>query len=260
MFSLMIKGEYGESLSFPDTRRYVLTDVSGLDPPVAELSFTQISGVDGSSFSSGQVGNRNIVLTMTVLPPLEQNRIFLNRIFTLKSKVKICYESESLDVYTYGYVESLSCNAFELGQQATVSVICGNPYFLAQSTSGITFSAIKKKAYVNAGQASTGFEVRIKIADCDVLMPAVTNETTGELIRISDTFKSGDEIVISTVYGKRSITLCRDGAETSLLDKLHENSSWVQLVPGDNILSYSCFDGIDGMSVTGTFRKKYPGV
>lgn len=56
---------------------------------------------------------------------------------------------------------------------------------------------------------------------------------------------AGDDILICTVKGKKSIKLHREGREHNILNALNRNASWFQLAKGDNTFAYSAEAGIN---------------
>ena len=50
---------------------------------------------------------------------------------------------------------------------------------------------------------------------------------------------AGDELTICTVKGKKSITLLREGETINILNCLTKDSSWIQLIKGDNVFAYT---------------------
>ena len=70
----------------------------------------------------------------------------------------------------------------------------------------------------------------------------------------------GDDIYICTVKGKKSITLLRNGVRTNILNCLTKDSSWIQLVKGDNILAYTAEKGSEMLYFTVYNNIIYEGV
>jgi len=145
VFKLKIETSLGAVLDFSESNAYTLIDVTGLDPPAAALNFSRFSSGNGSHRVSGYVEKRNIILTAVINNPLEKNRTALNSYFVLDSKVKIYYISDTMNVFTEGYVESCFYNSFELGQKAVISILCENPYWRDTGETGILFSALESR-------------------------------------------------------------------------------------------------------------------
>ena len=60
--------------------------------------------------------------------------------------------------------------------------------------------------------------------------------------------------------GKKSVTLLRNGVRTNILNCLTKDSSWIQLVKGDNILAYTAEKGSEMLYFTVYNNIIYEGV
>ena len=86
----------------------------------------------------------------------------------------------------------------------------------------------------------------------------IRNVDTRETMRINtDKLKSfmgsgimpGDDIIICTVTGNKSVTLQRGGRSTNILNCLEKNSDWFKLVKGENNFVCSAETGIKGLQL-----------
>ena len=77
---------------------------------------------------------------------------------------------------------------------------------------------------------------------------------TGESLR------AGDDIVISTSVGSKSVKLVRDGDTINILNCLGKNSRWFELTRGENIFAYTAEDGLENINVVIENRARYEGV
>lgn len=73
-------------------------------------------------------------------------------------------------------------------------------------------------------------------------------------------FGKGDEIVISTVPGKRYVRLYHGGKYTNIINALDRESVWVDLNPGANTFSYTAEEGADLLNFKIDYRTAYQGV
>ena len=58
---------------------------------------------------------------------------------------------------------------------------------------------------------------------------------------------SGDEIVINTMKGEKSIVLIREGIVTNILNCLSKDSDWFTLSKGDNVFAFTAEEGLDSL-------------
>lgn len=75
------------------------------------------------------------------------------------------------------------------------------------------------------------------------ILTEVVNKLTGAPIQ------AGDRIVIDSRTGKKRITLTRIGRDYNILNSLDKKSSWLTLVPGDNVVRFDATNDADSVSV-----------
>ena len=84
MFSLTAENSRGEQLVLTQNPAYVITSIDGLNPPDAVLNLYKQAGADGMVYNSATLDARQMILTMAVNGPAEENRIALYRYFQTK--------------------------------------------------------------------------------------------------------------------------------------------------------------------------------
>ena len=83
---------------------------------------------------------------------------------------------------------------------------------------------------------------------------------TDRLKRITSAdLKEGDEIVINTKKGSKSIYLISDGTKTNILNCLSRFTDWIYLLPGDNQIHHATSDPTN-MDITMELEVMYAGV
>lgn len=138
-------------------------------------------------------------------------------------------------------------------------------------TSLIEFGEIKnetEQTVYYSGDAEIGVVITIH-AIGNVRNITIYNTGTREVMRI-DTDKlekltgsgmvAGDEIIISTIKGDKSITLLRNGIYTNILNCLDKDSDWFQLSKGDNIFAYVVEEGTTNVQFKIENRTAFEGV
>lgn len=94
----------------------------------------------------------------------------------------------------------------------------------------------------NTGGFPTGLVVRM-IFSGDVTNPKIHNVTIGKFIGVNRTFKRFEQLEISTLPGDKHITLtAANGDKTNLIKYRDYQTTWIQLVPGINMLALDCAD------------------
>ena len=282
MYRLIVENEKGDRLELTNNSNYDVLDVRGTNPPVAAINTVNIAGVDGSRFNSSRVEARNIVITLNIQPPIEQNRLALYNIFRVKRWVKIYYTNSRRDVYIEGYVESFENNPWTQLQQPQISIICPKPFWISTSEMNIKFSSSNdlfefpfsipaegiefstretiSSAYVDVGEIETGGIIQFLATTNQILNPKFYNRTTQKFFGLDFDMYEGDLITINTQQGEKSVTLLRSGTTTNLLADRTDGSSWLTFVPGINELSYGADEGSINLVATLTIVQKYEGV
>lgn len=283
---IIIENSAGARLELTNNRGYNILDISGTSPPVAAINTVDIVGKDGSLFNSARAQQRNLVFTLAIHHPVEQNRMRLYQLFRIKDTVTIFYKTGSRDVHITGYVESIENNPFTQVQQPQISIICPQPYWLAndvlhtdfsESTAlfefpfsitaeGIEFSEVSSvtSRIVNAGEIAVGGIITFYAAEAGISNPIFYNTTTNEFIGVNVAMQQGDLITINTNTGEKSITLLRNGAQTNLLANRMTGSSWLQFVSGENQIEFDATfaEGVseDSLRVELDVVQKFEGV
>jgi phage-related protein len=282
MYTLIIENEKHEQLELTNNENYDVISIDGLNPPAALINMIEISGVDGAHFNSSRINTRNIVIMINIKAPVEKNRIALYAYFKAKRYVKVIYRNESRDVYAEGYVETFENDLFTMLQQPQISIICPNPFWLSsQDTSvefsstqalfefpmdnpvgGLEFSSIDRltTTLINAGEVATGGIIRLRATSDGVQSPTFYNRTTGAYFGLSTSMQEGDEIVINTLTGEKSVKRIRSGTETNLLSLRTSGSAWIVFEPGENEISYSATHGQAYLKVSVELTQKFEGV
>jgi hypothetical protein len=91
--------------------------------------------------------------------------------------------------------------------------------------------------------------------------PIVTNETTGEWIKVNRILGDGDVLEVNTAFGNKTVEIVSpDGTKTNVFNYIDLESEFFQLIPGENQLSFSS-DDIDNVGrVLIKYKNRYLGV
>ena len=136
---------------------------------------------------------------------------------------------------------------------------------LAGLTGGLVFPAFFPASFAAMGstmivvnEGDIAAPIRIEIPG-PVLNPVVENLTTGEQIALTLDVLEGQTILIDTAY---SNLLCRlqasNGTQTNAMQYLSSDSTFWQLVPGENIVTFSAPSGSVVVSIE--YASRYTGV
>lgn len=282
MFRLIAQNQYGQSIELTHNPAYGIKSVTGLDPPDSNISTVQNGTIDGSEFKSARTLERVITITLAINGPAESNRIALYRYFKSKFPVRIYYSNSTRNVYIDGYVRSMSIAFFDKKQVVQIVIQCPRPNFndaeeslqqyeTVQSlfefpfsipAAGIPFSGIQagvEKSIINDGDLETGVQITIT-ATGTVQNPKIYFTDAGTHMIINTTLESGDVIRIDTREGHKAITLTSGGVTSNLIGSLEYGSTWLNLVPGDNLALADADSGAELMLVTFLVVPQFEGV
>ncbi|MCB6616072.1 phage distal tail protein [Ruminococcus sp. 210702-SL.1.03] len=271
MISVSVENYKGEKLQLTNSEYFDITNVTGLNPQTASIIFTELAGMDGSRYNSGRIPKRNIVITLCYKPPIEENRNMIYRFFAPNSAVRLYFETDSKSVYIDGYTEANEVGLFTRSQQSQISIICPNPYFKSAAginvnfsdtislfefpfsipAAGIEFSKITKRSNVviNAGEIATGAIFTLTARTSQILNPKIYNNTTNEFFGLDVDLDAGDVVTINTNAGEKAVMLRHNGAISNIISSRQSGSKWLQLISGENEISYSCDEGAENLAV-----------
>lgn len=271
-----------QSLSLGEDSDFALIDLTGINPPKANIQIQSIAGFDGATFVNASVNPRNLVLTLQLQGDVEVNRQKLYETFKIKQKGTVIYTSERIQAQVEAYVEALEIPPMSWPVKAMISLLCPQPYFEAlediladisfiESTfafplqlteSGIEMGIVVPSEAVNLfnpGQLSVGMKIRYT-ANGEVVNPKLINTQTSEFIELQTTMLAGDVLTITTEVGKKRIERIRNGETANLFNTLVLGSTFLKLEEGDNVLYATSNSGSSSLFTEITFRPKYSGV
>lgn len=228
---------------------------------------------------------------------IEEIRQKSYKYFPIKKNVELVIETDNRYVRTTGYIESNEPDIFSKQEGTQISIICPDPYFYSASEDDdnvtdfysidpmfefpfsneslseplLVFGEIQIKTegvVTYSGDSEIGVMIYIH-----AIGPAehinIYNTETREVMSI-DTVKlekltgrgliAGDDIIINTLKGEKSITLVRSGVSYNILNCLDKNTDWFTLVKGDNIFAFTADSGVTNLQFRIENKIIYEGV
>lgn len=282
MFTLIAQNRHGEQLELTHNTAYDIKNIDGIDPPDAVMNVTHNAGYDGSVFNSSYIDNRTITITLAINYPAEENRINLYRFFQIKFPVRLYYHNASRDVYIDGYVQNFQIDYFKQKEVAQITVFCPLPAFngvnediqeftnieprfefpVELPAAGIPFSEMiidHEKSIINHGDIDTGVLISIR-AIGTVVNPKIYNVDTGEYMIFNLSMSEGDEIIINTRQGQKSVKKISGGVTTNIIGNMQVGSSWFLLQAGDNIFTSTADSNPENMVIVFSIIDQFEGV
>lgn len=286
MYIAKIENSGGEVLTLTqDESRWTVYEITGLNPPGAQINLTNLAGLDGARFNSSKLATRNIVVSLKINGEIETNRQELYRFFRTKESCIFYFANANRNVKILGYVETVECNMFSNMEIMQISIICPYPYFQAVEESEtdisnqirlfvfpfsinegepVPFSEYTNNRIAvveNGSEAETGAVFEVEFTD-SVNKLMIYSTERNEHITINYNFHDGDRAIISTVKGQKSATLIRNGISRNIFSAVERGSVFLQLLPGENRFSYVADNGAnnDNMHITVMFSEIFRGV
>lgn len=276
-----ISGTFGEGGFSP----FLLADADGLYSKIMNVNTSSNTGVDGSTYHSSSLKQRNIVLTLKDIGNYVENRSFLDALFEEKTLGELLIRDGSEERKIEYIVEKVTSDGKNAYRTHQVSLICPDPYFYDLYDTSFTMSSFmpsfsfkhaftaakeelgyrqKEKIKVIRNEQSidgTGITIQIT-ANGSVKNPVITKIETGEHITIGTDAKplnlvAGDVVTVTTGNGNKRVELTHDGTVSSINQFLSEDSTFVQLSRGTNSIGYSATSGIDSMIIRISYRNRY---
>ena len=268
---LIYIGVNGNVINLFQNKWFCLTHADGLTSVSSSIASSTTPGMDGDKINNIQTQPRGIVLDLEIRRgvSVEDAKRYILR--TIKPKQRGTLRLTQGDRVTEieGIVESVNMPRFGDGVTMQVSLYCSEPYWSDAENVLVEISRIiglhyftstegdmlyfpaegiplgeydlnMTRTYTNDGDADCGMIIRI-IALRDVVNPTIYN-SDGLYIGVIDTMVEGDEIVINTNRGSKSIT--KNGA--NILSKIKSGSTFLQLAVGDNQLTIDSDGGTEG--------------
>lgn len=286
-------------LARPDRSGFVVESIQGLGPEKADVNVTEVSTDDGGILNSSRVPCKNIVLNLSFLwrNTVEEMRQLSYRYFPLKKKIKLLFETDNRLVEIEGIVESNDPDIFSDREGTEISILCEKPFFYSAGDQGLQVAEfysiipmfefpfgnesldepllimgeiqhLAEKTITYEGDTEVGITITIHAVG-EAKGITIYNTGTREIMSI-DTEKikaltgsgivAGNDIIISTVRGSKSIRLLRQGVYTNILNCLDKNASWFMLSNGENTFAYTAEEGIWNLRMTIENRILYWGI
>lgn len=284
MFTFEVENSNGERIRLTQNESiYQIVSIEGLNPPKATLNLTTIAGMNGARYKSSYLETRNIVVTVALNGDVEKNRLRLYNFFRTGAWCKMYYTNDSREVYIEGYCENIDGSLFQMKETMQFSVICPDPYFKSVSEilsdiskvfgnfefpfdieeEGMEFSIIeshREAEIYNAGEVPCGVIITLTAEADGIANPLIYNTKNENFIGLELTLNQGDQVVINTNKGQKSITKYVDGIAQNEINSLMANSTWLQLEPGLSKFYYSADESEEYLKVTFEHRILYQGV
>lgn len=280
----------GDRLPLATNNLFHLVNVDGQTAASSSIASMAISGADGVVVNNVQADPRSIVITLRMKndADVEEAKRAVLKVVKLKQRGTLEWSQNYRTVVISGVVESIEMPRWNNAVAMQITMYCEQPFWedidfvirqinetldlhyftdsagdmLYFPEEGIPFGAydtIRTKHFYNDGDVAVGIEIKI-LALADVTNPIIYHND-GSFFGVGYdngakkvTMKQGDEMVIVTHKGKKSVTL--NGK--NLISKVRPQSTWLQIATGDNAFSINSEDdSLSNMSFTLIYKRRF---
>lgn len=282
MFDLLLENDRANIVDINDGINYLVTHVSGLNPPSASLFTSKSPNRKGSKYNGSTLDERNIVITIKILGDIEVNRNALYEWVDTEQYIKVRYRNGLKNVYCEGYVVDCPVDLFTKSEVFAVAIRCPDCYWkdlneistditallkhftfpFAIGAAGVPFSTVRdsNETSIYNGGAETGVKFRI-VCNNDIknLMIYDANVVSRQF-QINTTLLKNSVVVIDTDANPKTCKEYRaDGTIVNLM-KFVKNPTWFELKKGTNKFGYKADSGLENVELSISFTNKYLGV
>ena len=274
--------------SYDENAPFFLESVDGVMQVNNKVTTSENTTVDGSTYQGSTTKQRNILITAHISRRHVYYRNTLYKCFKPKSAGQLTYKEED-EVRLIDYVvESVDIDDSGVVRNATISLICPEPFFKDEEDTVVTMAGwqnlfqfpheflpekeafgervaeIIKEIDNDSAAEHIGIEIIIEAMGA-VTNPAIYHTEQQEYIKIGTdnnplSIFRGEKIRITTGTNEKAVYLIQGSTETEINEYLDEGSDFIQLVHGKNTFTYAAAEGRDYMNVSIIYRLRYLGV
>lgn len=215
------------------------------------------------------------------------HRAILDKVFKRNELGRLSFKEDTqervIDYYVE-HVKPVGKDAYDV-RYHEISLICPDPFFydpndinvfLAQlmadfefihefTEEGETFGhsmGVYENIYNETANEHIGLTIAIN-GEVQVINPIITRMESAEFIQIGDTnnpftLNVGDTLLITTGIGNKHVYLMHQGETTEINYRMADGSSFIQLMRGNNNISFDAEEGKNGMTLQISYRLQYP--
>lgn len=273
----------GQSVELKSSAPFLLQSIEGLGDVDADIQTQKAPFQDGSTYIDSVLQERAISLEIVILADkstLLKQRQFLASVFNPKlGPGTLRYENgetiREIEAVPDGVpiFPSGRDNRGPVFQKSIVNLLCPEPFWLDEFSTSEKMSYILgglsfplrlgtkfaqrgfKKVLHNKGDVSTPVTIEFYGPATN---PVVWNRTTGEFVRVNRSLGEQDKLVISTEFGNKSVVIENaDGTTTNVFNWIDLESSFWQLVPGENIIEFGSDSDSTKSRVVVSYKNRY---
>jgi hypothetical protein len=283
MFTLDFISARGNLMPLVNNEYFNFAGADGLTSTNVSVASSAVPAMDGDSINNVQAQPRPIVLYLEAKSGknVEEFKRYVTTYAKPKLPGTLRWNYNGREIEIAGIVQAMEMPRFSQKCVMQISLYCSEPYWadlnylytelsnivgmhyfpldmggLYFPPEGVPFGVYERnhiKEYVNEGDVASGMIITIT-AMTVATNPVLRNMHTGQFIGINDILVSGDEVIISTYKGRKTIT--KNGV--NIIDKIMPGSTFLQLEVGSNEFMVDSDDeDLANMYFTLTYKRLY---
>jgi hypothetical protein len=283
MFTLDFISARGNLMPLVNNEYFNFAGADGLTRTNISVSSSSVPAMDGDSVNNVQAQPRPIVLYLEAKSGknVEEVKRYVTSYVKPKLPGTLRWKYNGREIEIAGIVQAMEMPRFSQKCVMQITLYCSEPHWadlnylytelsnivgmhyfpldmggLYFPPEGVPFGVYERnhiKEYVNEGDVASGMIITIT-AMTVATNPVLRNMQTGQFIGINDILIAGDEVIISTYKGRKTIT--KNGV--NIIDKIMPGSTFLQLEVGSNEFMIDSDDEeIANMYFTLTYKRLY---
>ena len=284
IFQMTYRSPRGDLLDLANNPDFIIRDLDGMTAADVELSIAAVGLTDGDVITNKRTVARQLTFELYILPGRNieaVKRAILNAIKPKDAGV-IYYDHAGRALSIDATVEKIALPRFEETSVMQITFYCAGAYWLDAGTnvqqiglvSGLHhfplaidnsatpptivfgyYDELMTQSITNDGDAAVGMVIEIVNADPNggVITNPKIERDDGAFFALDLTIEANKSVIISTTRGHKAVTY--NGA--SVLSKVAQGSTWLQLEPGENTFTVTEDGGGNNMYCQFSFRRAY---
>lgn len=256
-------GEHIDLMSNKD--KFVVYAVRGLDPVDATISGERVVGGDGVQVTDVYADKRNIVISIAIRKPVDDNRQLLHSYFSTKDEFELAITVGKMAGTITGYVEKVETTENGELQNMQISLICPDPYFKGtqKRVKNVTTGS-SVLPYTNNGAMETGFILTIEKGIQSSEQITIDIEVNEKHLVIKDIkILPGESILVDTREHKleRIVGTAEDIRRSDPIASWEHGNEWLKLSRGQSSVKVTVTGGTENtMATTLYYNEEYRGM
>lgn len=212
------------------------------------------------------------------------HREILDKVFKKNELGRLTFKEDTQERVIDYYVEYVKSTGKHSSRYHTISLICPDPFFYDPydiqviialvmadfqfihefNEEGEEFGhnlGVYENIYNESANDNIGLTINLR-GDTDIINPKITRLDSGDFIQIGTTTSpytlyAGDSLLITTGIGNKHIYEYHNGTKTEKNYMMADGSSFIQLMRGDNHISFDATEGKNGATLEISYRLQY---